>query len=142
MFTYFSCSDLYDLDVILCTFQPYWNNLHQRSISSGNLFRFVYIYYYEVFSSVCLHKVNFLNFILVVVVKTDDTSCHKSKEIGMMKKPSHFGDSRMKSFTLSISKKISYNEYLIATFGAFGIFVGFYILVLMISCVLCIKDYR
>ena len=84
---------------------------------------------------------NFLNFILVVVVKTDDTSCHKSKEIGM-KKSSHFGDSRMKSFTLSISKKISYNEYLIATFGAFGIFVGFYILVLMISCVLCIKDYR
>ena len=61
MFTYFSCSDLYDLDVILCTFQPYWNNLHQRSISSGNLFRFVYIYY-EVFSSVCLHKVNFFKF--------------------------------------------------------------------------------
>lgn len=79
---------------------------------------------------------------LVVVVKTDDTSCHKSKEIQMEKSSSNFVDSRMKTFTLSISKKISYNEYLLATFGAFGIFVGFYILVLLISCVFCIKDYR
>ena len=80
--------------------------------------------------------------ILVVVVKTDDTSCPKSKEIAMEKSSYNFVDSRMKTFTLSISKKISYNEYLLATFGAFGIFVGFYILVLLISCVFCIKDYR
>ena len=77
-----------------------------------------------------------------MVVKTDDTSCHKSKQIGMEKSSSNFVNSRMKTFTLSISKKISYNEYLLATFGAFGIFVGFYILVLLISCVFCIKDYR
>ena len=43
---------------------------------------------------------------------------------------------------MSISKKISYDEYIIATFGAFGIFAGLYILVFLISCVLCIKDSR
>ena len=123
---------------MICIFQPNWNNLHTRSISIGNLFRFVYIYY----ELIQLFVYTFSS-ILVVVVKTDDTSCHKTKEIGIgAKKSSSNLDSRMKNFTLSISKKISYNEYLIATFGAFGIFVGFYILVLLISCVLCIKDYR
>ena len=41
-----------------------------------------------------------------------------------------------------IERKITENEYLIATFGALAMFVAVYVFVLLISCVLCIHDIR
>ena len=49
---------------------------------------------------------------------------------------------RTKRISFTISRKITNEEYLQATFGAIGLFVLFYVVVIMISCVLCIKDYR
>ena len=81
-----------------------------------------------------------LGVFLVIVAKADDYTCVKKAKINDDLVRHRRG--RLKKFTLTITHKITYNEYLVATFGAIGIFVGFYILVILITCVLCIKDYR
>ena len=82
-----------------------------------------------------------LGVFLVIVAKADDYTCVKKAKINddLVR---HRPGQRLKKFTLTITHKITYNEYLVATFGAIGIFVGFYILVILITCFLCIKDYR
>jgi hypothetical protein len=39
-------------------------------------------------------------------------------------------------------RKISPEEYIIATFGAFGMFVGAYLIVVLVSCLLCVRRRR
>ena len=41
-----------------------------------------------------------------------------------------------------IVKKITKQEYLYATFGALGLFLGTYILVVLVSCIMCVKTWR
>ena len=41
-----------------------------------------------------------------------------------------------------IERKITEDEYLYATFGALAMFVAVYVFVLLISCVLCVRDIR
>ena len=84
-------------------------------------------------------------FYLVFVAKTDDRSCRKySKMPNLLGNSSETNDLglRTKRISFTISRKITNEEYLQATFGAIGLFVLFYVVVIMISCVLCIKDYR
>ena len=81
-------------------------------------------------------------FYIVVVVKTDDFSCHRPVSSEVHTFQNCYGRCREKTIELSLETKITQEEYLIATFGALGMFVGAYILVFLISCVLCIKDYR
>ena len=39
-------------------------------------------------------------------------------------------------------KKITKQEYLYATFGALGLFLGTYILVVLVSCIMCVRTWR
>ena len=73
-------------------------------------------------------------FYLVIVAKTDDYSCRKS-----FKLPTN-NPWRTKRISFSVTRKITNEEYLQATFGALGLFFLFYVVVILISCVLCIKD--
>ncbi len=78
---------------------------------------------------------------LVLVAKSDDSRCTKSLRLNSEGSPNDNSD-RVKTVSLEVQRLISDDEYFIATFGAFGIFVGFYLIVLLISCVLCIKEHR
>lgn len=75
---------------------------------------------------------------IVVVGKTDDSKCRQAKNLNLFKDDI----TKIKTFSLEITRKITQNEYLTAIFGALGMFMGFYVIVLLISCVLCIKDYK
>ena len=44
--------------------------------------------------------------------------------------------------TFSIVRKITEEEYLVATFGAFGMFVGAYLVVILVSCLICVRKRR
>jgi hypothetical protein len=74
---------------------------------------------------------------IVLVAKTDDSKCRK-----VFRLTGNDKHSRVKNITLRVSSKITQVEYLTATFGALAMFFGFYVFVFLISCVLCIKDYR
>ena len=74
-----------------------------------------------------------LGIFLVVVVKPDDTSCHKSQSAANIME-----DKRMKKFTLRIFK--DFNQYLNATLGAIGVYLGIYLIVLIICVTTCIID--
>ena len=83
---------------------------------------------------------------VVMVVKGDDEQC-TDKNPTQLHQAMAFtglggGPSRMKTVNLMIERKITEDEYLIATFGALAMFVTVYVLVLLISCVLCIHDIR
>lgn len=75
---------------------------------------------------------------IVLVAKTDDAMCHDAQRLVQD------GDvnDRKKFVEFDIERLITNEEYFIATIGAFGMFLGFYAVVILISCVLCIKDYR
>ena len=73
-------------------------------------------------------------FYLVIVAKTDDYSCRKSFKMT----PNN--PWRTKNISFSVTRKITNEEYLQATFGALGLFFLFYVIVISISCFLCIKD--
>jgi len=49
------------------------------------------------------------------------------------------GPCKDKYVNFHITKKITKNEYLVATFGAFGMFVGAYLLVILVSCILFVR---
>ena len=78
-----------------------------------------------------------LGIFLVVIVKPDDTSCHKfqSAETENLMEDTK----RVKKFTLRIEKK-DFNQYLTATLGAIGVYVGIYLLVLVICVTYFIID--
>jgi dsRNA-gated channel SID-1 len=59
-----------------------------------------------------------LGFFLVMVVHGDDAACLSSTPLQ--------SQTRHKIVNFSLRKKISYEEYLVATFGAFGVFAIFY----------------
>ncbi len=50
--------------------------------------------------------------------------------------------SRSKTVTFSIVRKITEEEYLVATFGAFGMFMGAYLVVVLVSCLICVRKRR
>ena len=50
------------------------------------------------------------------------------------------GPCREKHVSFIISKKITKNEYLVATFGAFFMFIGAYVIVVLVSCILCVRQ--
>lgn len=77
---------------------------------------------------------------IIFVAKTDDAACRNSFQLTAVSPVVVFD--RTKTIQVEIQSLISNDEYFIATFGAIGIFLGFYALVLLISCALCIKDYR
>ena len=56
--------------------------------------------------------------------------------------PDCHGPCRNKRVTFSIVRKISPEEYIIATFGAFGLLVATYLLVILVSCLLCVRQRR
>ena len=86
-----------------------------------------------------------LGFYLVIVAKTDNFICHTPFKFTV-------GDpledvypvifDRVKNLELNIDRQITETEYVVAVFGALAMFLGFYFAVFLISCVLCIKDYR
>ena len=46
---------------------------------------------------------------------------------------------RTKVVKCDISKKITKDEYLTATFGALLMFIGAYFLVILVSCIICVR---
>ena len=52
------------------------------------------------------------------------------------------GPCRKKLVEFKIMKKITKQEYLYATFGALGLFLGTYILVVLVSCIMCVRTWR
>ena len=52
------------------------------------------------------------------------------------------GPCRKKMVEFKIMKKITKQEYLYATFGALGLFLGTYILVVLVSCIMCVRTWR
>ena len=52
------------------------------------------------------------------------------------------GPCRKKTVEFKIMKKITKQEYLYATFGALGLFLGTYILVVLVSCIMCVRTWR
>ena len=80
---------------------------------------------------------------LVFVEKATDRACKYFSGLNTISpaKTCH-GECRDKSVTFTISKKITKNEYLVATFGAFGMFIGAYLIVVLVSCILCVRSRR
>ncbi|XP_059480473.1 SID1 transmembrane family member 1-like [Neocloeon triangulifer] len=64
-------------------------------------------------------------FFLVLVVHGDDSACLTNTPLE--------APSRHKSVSFSLRKKISYDEYLVATFGAFGVFAVFYVIAYVVA---------
>jgi hypothetical protein len=63
----------------------------------------------------------------VFVVRGDDSVCLGEPD----GKPNP--KSRIKNVNFSFRKKISYDEYLVATFGAFGAFLSFYLVAFIVA---------
>ena len=70
-------------------------------------------------------------FYVVFVMKGDDWDCTGKRE--------NIEKDRRKSFTFSISPSITYHKYIIATVGAFVVFILFYIFSIVVSVVYFIK---
>jgi len=64
-------------------------------------------------------------FFLVMVVHGDDSACQSSTPLQ--------SPTRHKIVNFSLRKKISYEEYLVATFGAFGVFAIFYVVSFVVA---------
>lgn len=71
-----------------------------------------------------------LGLFIVLIVRPDDSLC-----TGMPVNGSNYDESRKKLVEFSITRKISLDEYLQATFGAFFIFLSAYFGVVLISCI-------
>ncbi len=56
--------------------------------------------------------------------------------------PSPTSEDRQKQVAFSIVRKITEEEYLVATFGAFGMFMGAYFVVTLVSCLICVRKRR
>jgi len=78
---------------------------------------------------------------IVFVVKPTDIACQSSYMDLTPVLPAHdcHGPCRNKSVEFTILKKITKEEYLVATFGAFGMFMGAYLLVVLVSCIICVR---
>lgn len=76
---------------------------------------------------------------IVFVVKPDDNDCRSYNSLAHH---SCDGPCRIKTVEFSISSKITKNEYLAATFGAFAMFMGAYFLVITVSCLICVRKRR
>lgn len=83
-----------------------------------------------------------LGVFIVLVVKADDVACHSRPKPTVLLQSCGGSPCRTKSFEFRIEAKITKSEYLAATFGAVSMFVGAYLFVLMVSCVLCIRKIR
>ena len=80
---------------------------------------------------------------LVFVEKATDQACQYFSGLNTISQTETcHGPCRDKSVTFTISKKITKDEYLVATFGAFGMFIGAYIIVVLVSCILCVRSRR
>eukprot|EP00092_Neocalanus_flemingeri_P006483 GFUD01006987.1.p1 GENE.GFUD01006987.1~~GFUD01006987.1.p1 ORF type:complete len:849 (+),score=138.35 GFUD01006987.1:58-2604(+) len=78
---------------------------------------------------------------IVFVVKPTDIDCRNSYMdlTPLVPALNCHGPCRNKSVEFTISKKITKNDYLVATFGAFGMFMGAYLLVVLVSCIICVR---
>jgi len=76
---------------------------------------------------------------IVFVVKSTDMACRSSyRELTPILPANNcHGPCRNKYVEFTISKKITKQEYIAATFGAFGMFMGAYLLVVLVSCIIC-----
>jgi hypothetical protein len=84
---------------------------------------------------------------VVLVVKGDDMECNRKASVGPMWARFVCGapgsePCRTKTASLMIERKITEEEYLLATLGAFVMFIGAYVVTFLISCVLCINTIR
>lgn len=78
---------------------------------------------------------------IVFVVKPTDIACQSSYMAltPLVPAANCHGPCRNKTVEFTITKKITKNEYLAATFGAFGMFMGAYLLVVLVSCIICVR---
>jgi len=78
---------------------------------------------------------------IVFVVKPTDIACQSSYMAltPLVPADSCHGPCRNKTVEFTITKKITKQEYLAATFGAFGMFMGAYLLVVLVSCIICVR---
>lgn len=81
---------------------------------------------------------------LVFVEKATDSACQYFSGLNTLDGPSDncHGPCRDKEVIFTISRKITKDQYLAATFGAFGMFIGAYIIVVLVSCILCVRSRR
>ena len=81
-------------------------------------------------------------FHLVFVEKATDKACKYFSGLNTLSGGNCHGPCRNKQVDFIISKKITKDQYLAATFGAFGMFLGAYMIVVMVSCILCVRRRR
>ena len=82
---------------------------------------------------------------IVFVVKGTDDACHVGKSLmphTVGSAENCHGPCRDKTVKFKITKKISRSEYYLATFGAVLLFCGAYLIVVLISCILCIPKMK
>lgn len=77
-------------------------------------------------------------YILFLVKDEDDTCNSHSKPLDADDLVVDFG--RIKRIEFKIQSRVTKEDYLAATFGVLAIFAGSFVVVLLISCVVCIKD--
>ncbi|XP_023321572.1 SID1 transmembrane family member 1 [Eurytemora carolleeae] len=73
---------------------------------------------------------------IVFVVKPDDLDC---RHTSLLDTNRCMGPCRDKIVEFTITQKITKEEYLTATFGAFAMFLGAYIIVILVSCLICVR---
>ena len=77
---------------------------------------------------------------IVFVEKGTDKACQYFGGLTLARPTKNcHGPCRDKNVNFTISKKITKDQYLAATFGAFGMFIGAYIIVVLVSCILCVR---
>ena len=85
---------------------------------------------------------------IVFVVKPTDLACVNSFNLNPftpIMPPANqecHGPCRKKMVEFKIVKKITKQEYLYATFGALALFMATYVLVVLVSCIMCVKTWR
>ena len=76
---------------------------------------------------------------LVLVVKPSDGACSADRQLPLRSPGCSGQHCRIKTVQFNINKKITKEEYLAATFGAFGMFIGAYVIVVLVSCIICVR---
>jgi hypothetical protein len=85
---------------------------------------------------------------IVFVVKPTNLACVNSFSLNpftpILPPAKHVchGPCREKTVEFKIMKKITKQEYLYATFGALGLFLATYVLVVLVSCIMCVRTWR
>jgi len=86
---------------------------------------------------------------IVFVVKPTNLACINSfnpsrgfTPIMPPANPKCHGPCRKKVVEFKIIKKITKQEYIYATFGALGLFLGTYVLTVLVSCIMCVRTWR